>query len=145
MMAPSRAQVVYYQRLRHMVSDKYQVRSTGPNHNLTRQPVKGRKMGGGIRLGEMERDSMLAHGAAYMLYDRLMNCSDSHKAQVCRTCGSVLSPLMRTSTNGAKKPYCQFCDSYDNIRSVYLPFVFRYLVNELAAMSIRLRVVLDST
>jgi DNA-directed RNA polymerase beta subunit len=62
-----------------MVSDKYQVRSTGPNHNLTRQPVKGRKMGGGIRLGEMERDSMLAHGAAYMLYDRLMNCSDSHK------------------------------------------------------------------
>ena len=71
--------VVFYQRLRHMVSDKYQVRSTGPNHNLTHQPVKGRKMGGGIRLGEMERDSLLAHGAAFFLHDRLQNCSDSHK------------------------------------------------------------------
>ncbi|KAJ1675227.1 hypothetical protein EV182_001684, partial [Spiromyces aspiralis] len=46
--------VVYYQRLRHMVNDKYQVRTTGPVDPLTMQPIKGRKRGGGIRLGEME-------------------------------------------------------------------------------------------
>lgn len=32
--------VVYYQRLRHMVGDKWQVRTTGPLDQMTRQPVK---------------------------------------------------------------------------------------------------------
>lgn len=35
--------VVYYQRLRHMVLDKFQVRTTGPVDPITRQPVKVRK------------------------------------------------------------------------------------------------------
>jgi DNA-directed RNA polymerase I subunit RPA2 len=64
--------LVYYQRLRHMVSDKFQARSTGPIDNLTRQPMKGRKKHGGIRMGEMERDALIAHGCTYQLYDRLM-------------------------------------------------------------------------
>lgn len=83
--------LVYYQRLRHMVGDKWQVRTVGPVDPLTRQPVKGRKKGGGIRFGEMERDALLAHGTAYLLQDRLMNCSDYSTAWVCRTCGSMVS------------------------------------------------------
>ena len=73
-----------------MVSDKSQVRSTGAVTSVTRQPVKGRKKHGGIRLGEMERDALLSHGVAYCLYDRLMNCSDIHLAHVCSTCGGLL-------------------------------------------------------
>lgn len=83
--------VVYYQRLRHMVSDKSQARSTGPIDVLTRQPVKGRKKGGGIRLGEMERDALIAHGVSYCLYDRLVANSDYSEGYVCKGCGSLLS------------------------------------------------------
>ena len=88
--------VVFYQRLRHMVADKAQVRSTGPIVSMTRQPVKGRKRGGGIRLGEMERDALISHGVAFCLQDRLMHCSDSHLAFVCGTCGSLLTVCPRS-------------------------------------------------
>merc|ERR1712039_1120369 len=81
---------VYYQRLRQMVGEKFQVRSTGPINQLTHQPVKGSKFGGGIRFGEMERDSIIAHGAAYVLHDRLNVSSDDCILNCCRRCGSVL-------------------------------------------------------
>lgn len=89
--------VVYYQRLRHMVNDKYQVRTTGPVVPTTGQPIKGRKRGGGIRVGEMERDALLAHGTAFLVQDRLLNCSDYTKAWVCRKCGLFLSTQPTTT------------------------------------------------
>lgn len=84
--------VVYYQRLRHLVSDKAQVRARGANDPLLGQPVKGRKRHGGIRFGEMERDSLLAHGCSYLLHDRLMRCSDYDIGYVCPRCHSMLTP-----------------------------------------------------
>ncbi|KAF7332568.1 DNA-directed RNA polymerase subunit beta [Mycena kentingensis (nom. inval.)] len=115
--------VVYYQRLRHMVLDKFQVRTTGPVDPVTRQPVKGRKRAGGIRFGEMERDALIAHGTSFLLQDRLMNCSDYSTAWVCRTCGSLISlgyedislGEVATGASGAIRPsgpsgeYCRVC------------------------------------
>eukprot|EP00695_Tsukubamonas_globosa_P004029 TRINITY_DN985_c0_g1_i1.p1 TRINITY_DN985_c0_g1~~TRINITY_DN985_c0_g1_i1.p1 ORF type:complete len:499 (+),score=147.83 TRINITY_DN985_c0_g1_i1:113-1498(+) len=136
--------VVYYQRLRHMVKDKFQVRSTGPVQALTQQPVKGRKKGGGIRLGEMERDSLLAHGAAFVLHDRLFHCSDEDRAYVCRKCGSILST--HSFVSGVQSSLskfritCSHCDtsSPEDIRHISIPYVFRYLANELLAMNIKI-------
>ena len=134
--------VVYYQRLRHMVSDKYQVRSTGPVHNVTQQPIKGRKRAGGIRFGEMERDSLLAHGASFLLQDRLMNCSDYTRASVCGRCGSILTfsetPESSDTRSRRGRTICTLCEKGDQVETVALPYVFRYLAAELMAMNIRL-------
>jgi DNA-directed RNA polymerase I subunit RPA2 len=134
--------IVHYQRLRHMVKDKFQVRSTGPVNSIHRQPVKGRKKGGGIRFGEMERDSLLAHGCSFLLHDRLMGSSDYHTTHVCTSCGSLLNVVSNkygdfsddTKTNWA---YCKMCKTGETCSEVAVPYVFLYLVNELAAMNIR--------
>lgn len=154
--------VVFYQRLRHMVSDKYQVRATGPVNELTRQPIKGRKKGGGIRLGEMERDSLLSHGAAFLLHDRLQNCSDMHLAYCCTRCGDLLlatteRSIVQTTGQSAsdamarpklrlycRNPSCKEAmdrsDGNDEaVEPVFLPYVYRYLVNELAGMNIKVK------
>lgn len=135
--------LVYYQRLRHMVSDKSQVRSTGTNNAVTRQPMKGRKVGGGIRFGEMERDSLLAHGTSFLLADRLMHCSDYHTAHVCTRCGSLTSPsttnFVRSDMFGlAGRIECKTCKTGEATALIAVPYVFLYLCNELAAMNIKL-------
>ncbi|ORX84247.1 beta and beta-prime subunits of DNA dependent RNA-polymerase [Anaeromyces robustus] len=139
--------VVYYQRLRHMVSDKYQVRTTGPVHNLTQQPVKGRKRAGGIRFGEMERDSLIAHGVSYTLQDRLMNCSDYSQAYVCKKCGSILSPMAVPNTtvvpSKRESVVCGTCNTHKYIDLISVPYVFRYLCTELLSMKIRLKLEVD--
>ncbi|XP_038607408.1 DNA-directed RNA polymerase I subunit RPA2 [Tachyglossus aculeatus] len=134
--------VVYYQRLRHMVSDKFQVRTTGARDKVTNQPVGGRNVQGGIRFGEMERDALLAHGTSFLLHDRLFNCSDRSVAHVCVQCGSLLSPLLEKpppswSAMRNRKYNCTMCRRSDTIDTVSVPYVFRYFVAELAAMNIR--------
>ena len=127
-----------------------QVRSTGMVDQVTRQPIKGRKCGGGIRFGEMERDSLLAHGAAYLLHDRLHTCSDYHIADVCSLCGSILTtssvqPPVRVREipgmppmRAPKKVTCHACKTSKGMETVAMPYVFRYLAAELAAMNIKL-------
>mmetsp|Transcript_28191 Transcript_28191/g.73897 ORF Transcript_28191/g.73897 Transcript_28191/m.73897 type:complete len:1149 (-) Transcript_28191:67-3513(-) len=141
--------VVYYQRLRHMVSDKFQVRTTGPIHNLTHQPIKGRKRAGGVRFGEMERDSLLSHGASFLLQDRLLHNSDRTSMACCSTCGSMLSPILSHPTADDKrtdrKMTCQICEDGGDIVQIEIPYVWRYLVSELLSMSVNVSLNLRET
>lgn len=140
--------VVYYQRLRHMVSDKDQVRAKGPVQPLTRQPIHGRKVHGGIRLGEMERDALLAHGTSFIVQERLLHGSDEAKSLVCAKCGSLLAAMMTPpdGAGGRAGAKCLACgEGKGDVDVITIPYVFQYLTNELAAMNIRTSLKLKST
>jgi len=139
--------IVHYQRLRHMVSEKWQVRSTGPIDAVTHQPNKGRRRGGGVRFGEMEKDCLLAHGAAYLLQDRLFYCSDRTTALVCVDCGSIVSPIVKipklpigSTLVETPRPKCAFCGKENSIDMIEIPYIFKYLVEQLAAVNIKIKI-----
>ena len=69
----------YYKRLKQMTEDKINYRTTGPRTMLTKQPVEGRANGGGLRIGEMERDSLLSHGISNFIQESLMKRSDAYE------------------------------------------------------------------
>ena len=76
----------FYQRLTHQVSDKRQSRDKGSKTSLARQPVSGRAAGGGGRIGEMERDCILSHGATAFLKESFMERSDKYSFWIsCKT------------------------------------------------------------
>ncbi|KAI6225647.1 DNA-directed RNA polymerase [Aphelenchoides besseyi] len=143
--------IVYYQRLRHMIADKYQVRSTGAVDPVTLQPVKGRKKGGGVRFGEMERDTMIAHGSSFCLQDRLLFSSDVDYCKACARCSSIVSvtklkpaivkPPQKFSDEVMDKQvaHCLLCGGSSEVYDVQVPRVFRYLTSELSSMGIQLR------
>lgn len=141
--------IVHYQRLRHMVSDKWQVRSTGPIDSVTHQPLKGRKRGGGVRFGEMERDALISHGASFLLQDRLLHCSDKTVTLICRNCDSLVTPMdkifLRKNENNKNSivrqaEQCGLCKRNDCIDIVEVPYVFKLLVSQLCAMNINIKV-----
>ena len=69
----------FYQRLTHQVGDKFYSRNEGSKSALTHQPVGGRAAGGGLRIGEMERDAILAHGLSMFLKESMMERADKYK------------------------------------------------------------------
>ena len=125
----------FYQRLKHMVSDKQHSRSIGPMVNLTRQPAEGRSRDGGLRFGEMERDCMASHGAARFVKERLYDSSDAFSVYVCNKCG-----LIAAFNNNKNIHICKTCQNRTDFKYVEIPYACKLMFQELISMNIAPRI-----
>jgi DNA-directed RNA polymerase II subunit RPB2 len=130
---------VFYQRLKHMVSDKQHSRSIGPMVNLTRQPAEGRSRDGGLRFGEMERDTTVAHGAARFTKERLFDVSDRYCVYACKKCG-----LIASYNDAVHIHRCRTCDNRTDFAYVHLPYACKLLFQELITMNVAPRLLTES-
>uniref|UniRef100_A0A6C0JEU9 DNA-directed RNA polymerase n=1 Tax=viral metagenome TaxID=1070528 RepID=A0A6C0JEU9_9ZZZZ len=148
----------YYMRLKHMVKDKINYRATGPRTNLTRQTVQGRANDGGLRIGEMERDGVLAHGMSYFLNESFMIRGDEYFMAICNKTGAIaiynevknlfLSPFADGPVNFHTNPdgtmnvqnITKFGRSFSVVR---IPYSLKLLIQELQTMNIQMRIITD--
>jgi hypothetical protein len=148
----------YYMRLKHMVKDKINYRARGPNTMLTKQPVQGRANDGGLRVGEMERDGILAHGMSYFLNESFLVRGDEYYIAICNKTGAVaiyneaknlfLSPYadgpiqFATNPDGTQniKNLSKFGRSFSILR---VPYSLKLLIQELQVMNVQMRIITD--
>ena len=128
----------FYQRLKHMVHDKVQSRDTGPKTLLERQPAKGKVRGGGLRIGEMERDSLISHGMSKFIQESYTLRSDDYKCFVCKMCGRI------AIANPKKTIYnCFSCNNQYHFDEVRIPYCTKLFIQELEAQSVSMRLITD--
>ena len=149
----------YYMRLKHMVKDKINYRSLGPRNVLTRQAVSGRANDGGLRIGEMERDGVISHGAASFLQDSMMTRGDKYKIAICNSSGllSIYNPDKQLFYSPALDGPIHFVGSVANndlrvekithngrdFSVIEVPYSFKLLMQELQTMNIQMRLITD--
>lgn len=126
----------YYQRLKHMVVDKNHSRSRGPVQLLTRQPNEGRARNGGLRFGEMERDCIIAHGAADTAREMLYDKSDPYATMICKSCGMLSEHFSDQAPKGSSPGYCRSCQSASTSQQVGIPYAMKLLLQELTGLHI---------
>jgi DNA-directed RNA polymerase II subunit RPB2 len=150
----------YYMRLKHMVKDKINYRARGPNTVLTRQPVQGRANDGGLRIGEMERDGVLAHGMSYFLNESFMvrGEKEDYYIAVCNKTGAIA--IYNEAKNLFLSPYAdgpiEFKMNADGSQSIMnltrfgrsfsilkVPYSFKLLMQELQVMNVQTRIITE--
>ena len=127
---------MYYLKLKHMVSNKIHSRARGPIQLLTRQPTEGRAKEGGLRLGEMEKDTFVAHGASLLLKERFD--SDKTVVPVCENCG-----IIAIKDEFKNKAYCPICGDNVEISDIEISYAFKLILDEFKSLCVHSKLVLE--
>jgi DNA-directed RNA polymerase II subunit RPB2 len=150
----------YYTRLKHMTQDKINYRARGPRAALTRQTNHGRSKDGGLRIGDMERDSILSHGMSAFMYDSMMNRGDYYKMAICNQSGTIA--IYNRSTQNFYSPLADGPLQFDQVDKetfvpnlitkygkdfsiVEVPYCLKLLMHELTTMNVQLRLITADT
>ena len=128
---------MYYLKLKHMVANKLHSRASGRIQLLTRQPIEGRAAGGGLRVGEMEKDCFVAHGASLLLKERFD--SDKTVVHICESCG-----LFAVHDSNRNRDVCTKCGANTEITPIEMSYAFNLLLNELKSLCIYPRLILEN-
>lgn len=124
--------VTYYQRLKHLVSDKIHARNKGALNSLTRSPTAGRKNLGGGKTSTQECDAIMASGLSSFMRERMMIKSDLFHIHICSICGQISNKIT----------FCSFCNS--EVYKVSIPYISKLIFQELMAMGIKMKFALTN-
>ena len=133
---------MYYQRLKHMVDDKIFWRgSSGPINPVTRQPADGRSRSGGLRLGEMERDALIAHNASRVLKGKFFDSSDKFKLYLSKRSKNII--IANKHDNSFKYNNIDIRQYGDDYVEIQLPYAMKLLIQYIIAIGIDIRIGTD--
>jgi DNA-directed RNA polymerase II subunit RPB2 len=134
----------FYQRLRRFAFDNVHSRSRGSKTILTRQPPEGKIRNGGCRIGEMERDALLAHGCGNFMKEKFVDTSDAFCIQICDQCGLFAERMIRKDSKYYPTEddifWCRSCNNKSSISKIIVPYAFKLMLQELMSMNIAPRI-----
>ena len=149
----------FYQRLVHQVAKKIYSRNSGSKTTLTHQPVGGRALGGGLRIGEMERDALLSHGVSMFLKETMMERSDKYKFYISDKSGliaivnrdkNIFEDFSSDETEikigkhgNIIKKSVEVSDA--NFYCIEAPYAFKLFLQEIESMGIALRLIVKQS
>jgi DNA-directed RNA polymerase II subunit RPB2 len=149
----------YYMRLKHMVKDKINFRALGPNTALTRQPVSGRANDGGLRIGEMERDAVGAHGITAFLQESMLDRGDHIFLAICNKTGmtAIYNPRQKLLLSPMADGPVQYTGSLETgdmklqqvtqygreFSLVKIPYVMKLFMQEMLAIGVQMRIITE--
>jgi DNA-directed RNA polymerase beta subunit len=120
------------QRLqKFVIDDEQSVAGSCPTDPTTGQPLGGKSVQGGLKMGEMETWALESHGSMFNLYEKHHTDSDGRTLHVCRRCGNM------AVYNEARDIYqCRVCKEYADIAFIESTKTANLLIEELAASNV---------